>query len=94
MAREALEQICSQLEATTPDLRIGITHRLGDVPVAEATVAIVATSPHRGAAFSASREALERLKREVPIWKREHYEDGSAAWREEEPLARVSHRAS
>jgi molybdopterin synthase catalytic subunit len=92
MAREALEQICSQLEATTPDLRIGITHRLGDVPVAEATVVIVATSPHRGAAFGASREALERLKREVPIWKKEHYADGSAAWREEEPLTGVLDR--
>jgi molybdopterin synthase catalytic subunit len=37
-------------------------------------------------AYEASRLALERLKREVPIWKREEYEDGSASWREEEPL--------
>jgi molybdopterin synthase catalytic subunit len=43
-------------------------------------------SPHRAAAYEASRTALERLKAEIPIWKREHYADGDAAWREEEPL--------
>ena len=52
-------------------------HRLGDVPVGEASVAIAAASPHRDAAFDAARTALERLKRETPIWKHESYADGS-----------------
>ena len=52
----------------------------------EGSVVIAAAAPHRDAAYRASRECLERLKREVPIWKREHYADGTARWREEEPL--------
>ena len=55
--------------------------------MAETSIAIVAAAPHRAAAFDACREALERIKREVPIWKREHYADGSAEWREEERLS-------
>ncbi|HKI05039.1 MAG TPA: hypothetical protein VKK31_23875 [Thermoanaerobaculia bacterium] len=42
------------------------------------------------AAYEASRTALERLKAEIPIWKREHYADGEAAWREEEPLVEAA----
>ena len=86
MALSALERITSELEATTPGLRIAVTHRLGDVAPGEPSVVIAASSPHRAAAFDAAREALERLKREVPIWKREHYADGEAVWREEERL--------
>lgn len=86
MARDRLLRIVEGLEAGDDDLAVAIVHRLGEVPAGEASVAIAAASPHRGAAYEASREALERLKREVPIWKREHYAGGGAAWREEEPL--------
>ena len=86
MALASLVRIASELETETPGLRLGIVHRLGDVPVGEASVAIAAASPHRKGAFDAARTALERLKRETPIWKRESYADGSSAWREEEPL--------
>jgi MoaE-MoaD fusion protein len=87
MARERLARIVADLEAAHPGLRAAIVHRLGEVPVGEPSVAIAVASPHRAAAYEASRDALERLKAEVPIWKREHYADGGAAWREEEPLA-------
>ncbi len=86
MATETLERIARELEAKAAELRVAIVHRLGEVPVGEASVAIAAASPHRAAAYDASRQALERLKREVPIWKREHYADGEAVWREEESL--------
>ncbi|MGH9380461.1 MAG: molybdenum cofactor biosynthesis protein MoaE [Thermoanaerobaculia bacterium] len=66
--------------------RVRIRHRLGDLVVGEASVAIAASAAHREAAFAACRETLERLKREAPIWKRERYADGSSAWREEEPI--------
>jgi len=56
--------------------RIGIVHRLGRVEVGQTIVAIVATAPHRQPAFEAAREAIDRLKRSVPIWKKEHFEDG------------------
>jgi MoaE-MoaD fusion protein len=86
MAEEALERIAGELEREHQDLRVSIVHRLGEVQVGEASVAIAVAAPHRAAAYQASRAALERLKAEVPIWKREHYAGGEAAWREEEPL--------
>jgi molybdopterin synthase catalytic subunit/molybdopterin converting factor small subunit len=90
MALESLERIAADLEASSPGLRAAIVHRLGEVPVGEASVVIAVASPHRAAAYEASRTALERLKAEVPIWKREHYAEGSAVWREEEPLTRTA----
>ena len=86
MALANLQRIVAELE-TERQVCVAIVHRLGEVPVGEASVVIAVASAHRQAAYEASREALERLKREVPIWKREHYADGDVAWREEEPLA-------
>jgi len=86
MAERALAAIVADLEAEHDGLAAAIVHRLGEVPAGEASVVIAVASPHREAAFAAARRALERLKREAPIWKREHYADGGAAWREEEPL--------
>lgn len=86
MALDGLRRIVDDLEASAPGLRAAIVHRLGDVPVGEASVAIAVASPHRAAAYEASRTALERLKTEIPIWKREHYMEGPPVWREEEPL--------
>lgn len=93
MAEAALERIADELASAAPGLDVRIVHRLGEVDVGEASVVIAVASPHRAAAHEASREALERLKREVPIWKRERYADGGAAWREEEPLGRASSAA-
>ncbi len=87
MALAALDRILREVATTHAGARLAVTHRLGAVAVGEVTVAIAAASPRRSAAYSASRELLERLKREVPIWKRERYADGGAAWREEESLA-------
>jgi molybdopterin synthase catalytic subunit/molybdopterin converting factor small subunit len=85
MAADVLARIASELEAAAP-VRVAIVHRLGEVPVGEPSVVIAVGSAHRAAAYEASRAALERLKAEVPIWKREHYAEGEAVWREEEPL--------
>lgn len=87
MACQALERIAADLERATDGLHVAIVHRLGEIPVGEPSVAIATAARHRAAAYDASRQALERLKSEVPIWKLEHYSDGNAAWREEEPLA-------
>lgn len=86
MALEGLRRIVTDLEAGHENLRAAIVHRLGEVPVGEPSVVIAIASPHRAAAYDASRTALERLKAEIPIWKREHYADGGAEWREVEPL--------
>jgi molybdopterin synthase catalytic subunit len=86
MAAAVLRGIAADLEAAAPGLRAAIVHRLGRLDVGEASVVIATAAPHRAAAYEASRTALERLKREAPIWKREHYADGGSAWREEEAL--------
>jgi molybdopterin synthase catalytic subunit len=88
LARRRLEAILGEIEEGLPGVRLAVAHRLGWVPAGERTVVIAAAAPHRADAYAASRRALERLKREVPIWKREHYAEGDAAWREEEPLSR------
>ncbi len=85
MAEARLRTICRDLSLS--GARLKIVHRLGDVPTGELSVAIAARAPHRREAFEACARALERLKRETPIWKLEHYDDGSMAWREEEPLS-------
>jgi molybdopterin converting factor subunit 1 len=59
--------------------RIGIIHRLGRLEIGEASVSVVATAPHRKPAFEAALQAINRLKREVPIWKKEFFSDG-AVW--------------
>lgn len=88
MAQRRLRRLVAGLEAEGDGRRVGIAHRLGLIPAGEISVAIAVAAPHRADAYAASREALERLKREVPIWKRERYQDGGVAWREEEALAR------
>jgi molybdopterin synthase catalytic subunit len=86
MATDVLRRIVADLEAEHDRLRAAIVHRLGEVPVGEPSVVIAVAAPHRAAAYEASRAALERLKREAPIWKREHYAGGASGWREEEAL--------
>ena len=92
MAAKSLEQIAAELAAATPGLRVLLRHRLGRLAVGEASIAIVAASPRRDAALGAIRTALERVKSEAPIWKREIYADGGAAWREVEPLLPLQER--
>jgi molybdopterin synthase catalytic subunit len=86
MAARVLARIAAELEAEAPGLRLALRHRLGRLAVGEAAIAIVAAAPRRDAALVAVRTALERVKSEAPIWKREIYADGGADWRELEPL--------
>lgn len=62
------------------DADVALEHRTGVLEVGEASVAVAAAAPHRGAAFAACRYVIEEVKRRVPIWKREHYADGTAGW--------------
>jgi len=57
-----------------------IVHRLGEVPIREASVAVIVVSAHRAAAFDAARWAMDELKRGVPIWKKELFVGGGDAW--------------
>ncbi len=86
MAESTLARIERELEREQEGLALRIVHRLGELAVGEASIAIAAASPRRDAAFAAARRALERVKHEAPIWKLERYSDGSSSWREEEAL--------
>jgi molybdopterin synthase catalytic subunit len=65
-----------------------VEHRLGELQVEEISVGIAVGHPHRAAAYAVSRWVIEELKRRVPIWKREHYTDGTREW--VDPSGRVS----
>lgn len=69
-------------EAEALGARVAVAHRLGRVPVGEASIAIVAAAGHRPAAFAACRLAIDEAKRRVPIWKRAVHADGSAVWKD------------
>ena len=75
MALKALHKICENLSSDL--LGISILHRVGRVPCKEPSVIIVAVSPHRRAAIEATSNAIDMLKKTVPIWKKEHYSDES-----------------
>jgi molybdopterin synthase catalytic subunit len=75
MAEPALLAIAAQL-AAAHGARVAILHRVGRLAVGELAVAIACAAPHRAEAFAACREAIERLKAEVPIWKKEVSSDG------------------
>ena len=62
--------------AEWPDATIGVHHRVGRVDIGEASIAIVALSAHRAAAFAACRYVIERVKQIAPVWKHEHFEGG------------------
>ena len=80
MATAAFEKICGEVAQQFDISDVAVVHRIGELGVGETSVAIAVAAPHRDAAYRASREIIERLKREVPIWKRERYVDGAEAW--------------
>jgi len=83
MALEQIARIGNEIAVRFSLGRIGMVHRLGRLEVGEASVVVVATAPHRRPAFEAALEGINRLKREVPIWKKEFFADG-AVWVEGE----------
>ena len=90
MALEKMHEIGDELLKQLPIDQFGMIHRLGHLEIGEASVVIVITSAHRKAAFEACREAIDRLKSIVPIWKKEFFADG-AVWVEgEEHASRTS----
>jgi MoaE-MoaD fusion protein len=76
MAIKTLAEIGRELVASHAISRIAMVHRLGRMQVGETSVAVIVTAPHRKPAFEAALEGINRLKRTVPIWKKEHFTDG------------------
>lgn len=72
-----LREICDEATARWPVLSVAVEHRVGNVAVGEASVAVAVSTGHRGDAFEAARYVIDELKKRVPIWKREHWPGGS-----------------
>jgi MoaE-MoaD fusion protein len=79
MALGKMKDIVSQLRERYAIHRVAMVHRLGHLEVGETSVFIAVSAAHRGAAFDACRHAIDTLKKTVPIWKKEFFEDG-AVW--------------
>ncbi len=76
MAVKTMAEIGRDIARAHPVGRIAMVHRLGRMQIGETSVAVIVTAPHRKPAFEAALEGINRLKRLVPIWKKEHFADG------------------
>jgi len=85
MALKQLEDLAEKALAQFQVRDVAVIHRLGRLQIGETSVLIVVTSAHRAAAFDACRWLIDSLKRTVPIWKKEYFEDG-AVWADGEPF--------
>jgi MoaE-MoaD fusion protein len=85
MALRQMERLVEDAKRRFPVRDAAIIHRLGRIEIGETSVLIAVTSAHRAAAFDACRWLIDTLKATVPIWKKEHFEDG-AVWADGEPF--------
>lgn len=82
MAIKIMTNICNEIRSKWPDTKnIAIYHRLDIVPVKESSVVIAISSPHRQTSLQSVQFAIDELKRSVPIWKKEQYENSAASWK-------------
>ncbi|MEO0806590.1 MAG: molybdenum cofactor biosynthesis protein MoaE [Cyanobacteria bacterium J06643_4] len=81
MVIAVFKQIAAEIRKQWPDItRVVIHHRTGKLTVGEISVLVAIGSPHRSEAFAACQYAIDTLKHNAPIWKKEHWQDGSTSW--------------
>ena len=81
LALKVMEEICQEArDRWGEELKIRLHHSKGRIEIGEASVGILVSSPHRDESFEACRYVIEELKKRVPIWKNETYEDGESGW--------------
>lgn len=89
MAEQELTRVLEDAQARFAVTRVVAEHRIGALTVGEVSVAIAVAAPHRAPAYDASRYIIEEIKRRLPVWKAEQYEDGEQRWLPgEEPSVR------
>ena len=79
-ALAALRRVCEQVAADLPVCGVAAVHRTGLLAVGDVAVVVAASAPHRGEAFEAARRLIDDLKDQVPIWKRQAFDDGAQEW--------------
>ena len=82
MALKEMKQLCTIVRTKYQVNKIFMVHRLGEVPIQEASVVIAVSSVHRKEALEGVEVLINTLKERVPIWKKEIYEDGGSEWKE------------
>jgi molybdopterin synthase catalytic subunit len=80
LAERRLEEIADEAFARWPIRRVALLHRTGDLGIGEVSVVVAASAEHRAEAFEACRHGIERLKQDVPIWKKEHVHAAESRW--------------
>jgi len=80
LAIRRLEEIAGEMFDGWPLRRVALLHRVGELGVGEVSVVVACSAPHRAEAFEACRHGIERLKQDVPIWKKEHLVSGESSW--------------
>ncbi len=93
MALQQMEALAAEALGRFQIRDVAIVHRLGRLHIGETSVLIAVASAHRSAAFEACRWLIDTLKRKVPIWKKEHFEDG-AVWADGDPFPAEIPRAN
>jgi len=80
MAIKKITEILEQADEKWKIESCSIVHRIGPVGLGESSIVVAVSSPHRSDSFEAARWLVDTLKRDVPIWKQEHWADGSKEW--------------
>jgi molybdopterin synthase catalytic subunit len=80
MARRELSDLVDSVRRQTGVSEARVVHRVGDVPAGEISLLVAVTAGHRAEAYEASRKIVEEIKKRVPIWKKEMYDDESGKW--------------
>jgi molybdopterin synthase catalytic subunit len=80
MATKVLAEVAAEACAKMEGGQLAVVHRTGELAIGELSVAIAVSSPHRAAAYDASRYVIEEIKKRLPVWKHERYVDGDARW--------------
>jgi molybdopterin synthase catalytic subunit len=91
MAVPVLAQIATEAQSRWEIGRVAVHHRIGRLAIGETAVIVAVAAPHRGAAFEAVAYIMDRIKEIAPIWKREHWTDGSAEWVGDEQERKSKH---
>jgi molybdopterin synthase catalytic subunit len=80
MAEEEIARMLAEAREQWPEARVALHHRLGMIPLGEASIGIAAAAPHRDEAFAACRYVIEEVKKRLPVWKKELRVDGTTIW--------------
>ena len=80
MSKQELKSIAAEAAERLGTDRLAVEHRTGELQIGEISVAIAVSSPHRAESFDATRYIIEEIKKRLPVWKKEYYEDGTDSW--------------